>query len=89
MKFTGYGIVFDPKKKKTLLSFNRTPVYETDNQYEIDLLKSCPNVSWDESEEEEEEKELTKKDVIALLEEAEIKHNPRDKKEVLLKLLEG
>ena len=87
MKFTGYGIVFDTKKKKTLLSFNRTPVYETDNQYDIDLLKSCPNVSWEESEEEE--NELTKKEIIALLDEAGIKYNPRDKKEVLLDLLEA
>lgn len=42
-----------------------------------------------EKKEEQEEKEpvLTKKDVIALLDEKGIKYNPRDKKDALIELL--
>lgn len=43
MQFTGIGVVFNPKKGKAIVSFNRTDIYETNDDQEIEILKACPN----------------------------------------------
>ena len=92
MKFKGYGIVWNGKKNKVLVNFKTTPEYETDNVEEIEILSNCNHVTSKSSEietKEPAEKKITKKEIISALSEAGIEHDPREKKEVLLKLLEG
>lgn len=88
--FKGNGLVWDREKNKPLCKFNDGK-YETDNARTIKLLKEIPSVELVSEDEpaENEPAEPTKKEIIALLEESGIEHNPRDKKEVLLGLLEA
>ena len=95
MKFKGYGVIWNPKKNKTLVNFRDNPEYETNDPYEIEVLSSSDHVTEQSGEIEiketivAEEKEMTKKEVMESLDASGIEYNPRDKKEVLLKLLEG
>lgn len=99
MIFTGKGVVWNPKKNKPLVNFKLTPEYETTDGYEIKLLEAANNVdkiSIPKPQKEEsvveaqpEEKPMTKNEVMESLDASGIDYNPRDKKEVLLKLLEG
>lgn len=90
--FKGTGLVWDREKKKRLCKFV-DGLYETDDAREIRLLKEIPTVELISEEEpavkeQPAESELTKKEIMALLDKAEIEYNPRDKKEVLMELLE-
>jgi hypothetical protein len=100
MKFTGYGIIWNPKKNKRLVNFKETPEYETNDPYEIEVLSNSDHVTGQSGtieiketivskEVSDEEKEMTKKEIMESLDAGGIDYNPRDKKEVLLKLLEG
>jgi hypothetical protein len=97
--FKGTGIVWDKEKNKPLCKFNKG-LYETDDARVIRLLKEIPTVALISEEkpavdekpaviEQPTEPEKTKKEIIALLDEAKIEYNPRDKKDVLIGLLEG
>jgi len=95
MIFKGYGSIYNSAKRKMIVDFQKTPEYETANHEEIRLLRLSGYITEEsgampapEKIVVSDEKELTKKKVLALLSEAGIKHNPRDKKEVLLDLLE-
>ena len=96
MKFKGYGIIFNPRKQKLIVSFKQTPEYETNDPEEIRLLRESGYITEESGVEvkeiitdEPEDKELTKSEVMESLDASGIKYNPRDKKEVLLSLLEG
>ncbi len=88
MKFTGYGIIWNPKKNKALVDFKVTPVFESNDPYELSILSKCDHIE-SSGAIDISDKELTKRDVMEALNDAGIKYNPRDKKEVLLSLLEG
>jgi hypothetical protein len=92
MKFSGYGIIWNPNKNKILVNFKETPEYETNDPSEIDILSSSDHVTGKSGEieiNEIVESVMTKKEVMESLDASGIEYNPRDKKEVLLKLLEG
>jgi len=98
MKFKGYGSIYNPSTKKILVDFQKTPEFETNKQSEIELIRKSGYVTEESGtmeikEEiiitsEPEEKELTKKQVMESLDASGIDYNPRDKKEILLALLE-
>lgn len=91
MVFKGYGVIWNPKKGKALCNF-KNGEYETTDFDEIAILKACPQAGYVSGEmpepKEVESKEPTKNEIMALLDEKEIEYNPRDKKDVLLSLLE-
>lgn len=89
MKFKGYGIIWNGKTNKTLVNFKTTPEYETNDPDEIEILSRSNHVTYKSGEIEVNKSERTKKEIINELSESGIEHDPRDKKEVLLKLLEG
>lgn len=95
MKFTGYGIIWNPKKNKTLVNFKENPEYETNDSYEIEVLSESDHVTGQsgaielKKESVSEDSGMTKKEVMVSLDSYGIDYNPRDKKEVLLSLLEG
>lgn len=98
MKFKGYGVIWNPQKNKPLVNFKENPEYETNDPYEIDILLASDHVTESAGEIEVKEtivaeeyselKSMTKKEVMESLDASGIEYNPRDKKEVLLKLLE-
>lgn len=81
-------MIWDKEKKKILCRFINGE-YETEDTRVIKLLKEIPTVSYEEEKEPEKEIELTKKEIMSLLDEADIDYNPRDKKEGLRELLKG
>jgi hypothetical protein len=87
--FKGTGLVWDREKKKRLCKFVDGK-YETEDTRVIRLLKEIPTVELISEDEpaKEPKTEKTKPEIMALLDEAGTEYNPRDKKEVLLKLLE-
>ena len=94
MKFTGYGVVWNPKAKKVMVNFKETPEYDTNDPYEIDILSSCGSVSTDESVvdtttcETIEPDPRTRKQLVKDAKEAGIKGADRMSKEEMIKLLE-
>ena len=92
MIFTGHGLVWNPKKNKPLVNFKDVDNYETSDEYEIELLNGALLVECilldTHNNEDQESGKMTKKDVMESLDASGIEYNPRDKKEVLLKLLE-
>lgn len=89
MKFKGTGIIWDRNKNKTLVNFKNTEIYETTDKQEIEILTGCSLVEIVEYDQEKEVAEMTKNEVMEKLDDLFIEYNPRDKKEVLLALLEG
>lgn len=99
MTYKGKGIVWNPKDNKIVVNFRETPEYSPKNAYEEELLKTalhCEPVGSMAIEDGPEDPEIelvssgmTKKEVMESLDASGIEYNPRDKKEVLLKLLEG
>lgn len=88
MIFKGNGVVWDTRKNRRLCRFVDGK-YETDDRSEIGYLIKRGYEHDGVYEDKVEEKELTKAQIIDKLVDAEIEHNPRDKKEVLLELLDG
>jgi len=96
MKFKGYGSIYNPATKKILVDFQKTPEFETNKQSEIELIRKSGYVTEESGAmeiketiiSEPEEKGPTKKQVMESLDASGIDYNPRDKKEILLALLE-
>lgn len=44
MRFKGYGVIWNPKKSKTLVNFRNVDEYETSDEYEIELLMGAQGV---------------------------------------------
>jgi len=101
MIFKGYGVIWNGKKNKTLVNFKNTPEYETNDPEEIEILSRCNHITERsggvatikpiESDQKivQDQPTMTKKEVMESLDASGIDYNPRDKKEVLLSLLEG
>ena len=72
MTFEGIGMVWNPKTKKVLCNFNKGE-YSTNDLYEINILKECPQatlISGDMPEEPEKKTYSEKKTKKQLIEEA-------------------
>ena len=93
MKFTGKGLVFNPKTKKVFVNFNKVDVYETSNEDEIALLElaGCEGTGVKEAstDEEPKENEPTKKELVATAKEAGIKGADRMSKDEIIAALRG
>ena len=100
MTFKGNGLIYDPKKKKVVVNFNRTPEFSTDDKDLIDLLMKSgassvvsgeyvEEVEIDDSEIEIIYSDMTKKDLVSIAKEKGITGADRMKKEEIIKALEG
>lgn len=80
MKFYGNGVVWDKENNKRLCKFINGE-FDAEDERVIAILKSL-GYQYDDYE-------LTKKQIMAILDSRNIEYNVRDKKEALLSLLEG
>lgn len=96
MDFKGNGLIYDPKKKKVVVNFNRTPIFSTDDKYFIELLKnSSVATQIDEPSHKEIESvgpdnkylELTKKDLVKIAKESGVKGSDRMSREKIIEAL--
>ena len=63
MNFEGIGMVWNPKTKKVLCNFNKGE-YSTNDLYEINILKECPQATLISGDMPEESEKKTKKQLI-------------------------
>lgn len=87
--FKGNGLVWDKERNKPLCKFDKSGEYKTADKRIISILKD--NYESDYIEDKivnTKEPSMTKNDVMESLNASGIDYNPRDKKEVLMKLLE-
>ena len=92
MKFTGKGLIYDPKAGKVILNFKYIEDFETDDTHIIELLNKADHVvciddTINESVKET-PKEPTRKELIEKAKEAGITGADRMKKEEILSKLE-
>lgn len=85
MIFTGYGIVWNPRKNKILCDF-QTGTYETHNLDEIEILKACPQADYVSGEVGSAEKK-TRKQLILEAKDKGIKGADRMKTDDLIDAL--
>ncbi len=94
MKFTGYGVVWNPKKNKALCNF-KDGAYETIDLNEIEILKACPQAAYVSGEEpthveyipEIKVEKKTRKQLILEAKEAGIKGADRMKTDAIIEAL--
>lgn len=88
MKFTGNGLIYNPKTKKIFANFNNFEEYETNDEDEIKYLKlaGCKSIGVAPVLKD---KEPTKKELVAKAKEAGITGADRMSKEEIKSALLG
>ena len=99
MKFKGYGTVYNSAKRETIVNFRKTPEYETDDVEEIRLLRASGYITEefgdvaeikpiiiDEIIESQPKK--SRKELIKMAKDANIKGSDRMKTADILKALD-
>ena len=94
MKYKGYGAIYNPNTRKIIVSFNLVSEYETEDTEEMKILEASGYITSIEGVLELDEKKeidhnMTKKEIIEILDDTGIEYNLKDRKEILLSLLDN